>query len=50
MRNHLGIAYREAGRPDDAQRAFEQAVELDCTNDAARHNLMALRETGGARR
>lgn len=43
VRNHLGIAYLEAGRSDDALRAFEEAVSLDCTNEAARHNLGLLR-------
>lgn len=37
--NHLGLAYAAAGRPVDAQHAFERAVALDCTNAAARHNL-----------
>jgi Flp pilus assembly protein TadD len=39
VQNHLGLAYEAAGRPEDAQRAFERAVELDCDNEAARHNL-----------
>jgi len=39
VQNHLGLAYDAAGRPEDAQRAFERAVELDCDNEAARHNL-----------
>lgn len=43
VRNHLGIAYLEAGRSDDALREFEQAVLLDCSNDAARHNLDVAR-------
>ena len=47
VRNHLGIAYLEAGREGDALREFEEAVALDCTNDAAVHNLHAL---GGAPR
>ena len=41
VRNHLGIAYLEAGRSDEALREFEEAVALDCTNDAAVHNLRA---------
>lgn len=39
IQNHLGLAYAAAGRPDDARRAFERALELDCGNEAARHNL-----------
>lgn len=45
VRNHLGIAYLEAGRGEDALREFEEALALDCTNEAARRNLQALRET-----
>lgn len=41
--NHLGLAYLRAGREDEAATAFEQAVRLDCTNDAAQHNLDATR-------
>lgn len=40
--NHLGLAYLAAGRPRDAERAFLEAVRLDCGNRAARHNLAAL--------
>lgn len=43
VHNHLGIAYEAAGRQDDALRAYERAVELDCENRAAEHNLGALR-------
>lgn len=43
IQNHLGIAYERVGRSDDALRAYERAVELDCDNQAARHNLRALR-------
>jgi Flp pilus assembly protein TadD len=39
VQNHLGLAYAAAGRPDDARRAFERAVELDCANQAAVRNL-----------
>ena len=39
VHNHLGLAYQAAGRPDDARRAFERALELDCDNAAARENL-----------
>jgi Flp pilus assembly protein TadD len=43
VQNHLGIAYEAAGRPEDARRAYERAVELDCENEAASRNLAALR-------
>jgi Flp pilus assembly protein TadD len=41
IENHLGLAYLEDGRRPDALRAFERAVELDCSNAAARENLAA---------
>ncbi|MDG2051069.1 MAG: tetratricopeptide repeat protein [Myxococcota bacterium] len=40
--NHLGIAYTEAGEPGPARAAFERAVALDCTNQAAQENLEQL--------
>lgn len=43
VHNHLGLAYARAGRDALALAAFEQAVALDCDNDAARHNLRAAR-------
>ena len=43
IQNHLGIAYEEAGRSDDALRAYERAVALDCDNRAAESNLRELR-------
>ena len=43
IHNHLGIAYEQAGRRDDAERAYARAVELDCENEAAVANLAALR-------
>lgn len=42
VQNHLGIAYLSTGRTDEARTAFERALELDCENGAARHNLRAL--------
>ena len=39
IQNHLGLAYAAAGRGDDALLAFQRAVDLDCTNQAAAHNL-----------
>jgi len=43
IQNHLGLAYQDAGRPEDALRAFERAVALDCGNEAAVANLRAMR-------
>jgi Flp pilus assembly protein TadD len=43
VHNHLGIAYAAAGRPEDAVRAFERAVALDCDNREAKANLAAAR-------
>jgi len=42
VQNHLGLAYLASGRREEAMRAFERALALDCENDAARHNLMLL--------
>ncbi len=42
IQNHLGIAYREAGDNEKALRAFRRAVDLDCTNQAAQHNLKSF--------
>ena len=44
IENHLGLAYQQAGRHADALRAFQRAVAIDCTNQAAQHNLAAARE------
>ncbi len=46
VHNHLGLAYERAGRGADARREFERAVALDCDNEAARQNLVALRRSG----
>ncbi len=48
IRNHLGLAYLAAGRPADAERAFREAIRLDCGNRAARQNLAALRRAAPA--
>lgn len=42
IQNHLGLAYAAAGRDEEALRAFRRAVDLDCENAAAAHNLQAL--------
>jgi Flp pilus assembly protein TadD len=41
VRNHLGLAYLQADRPEDALAAFRHAVALDCDNQAAVQNLRA---------
>ncbi len=46
VQNHLGIAYDAVGRPDAARAAWERAVALDCSNEAAAKNLRSAR--GGA--
>jgi Flp pilus assembly protein TadD len=43
VHNHLGLAYARAGREEEALREFERAVEIDCENEAAQHNLAAAR-------
>jgi len=43
VQNHLGLAYAAEGREAEAERAFERAVALDCSNDAAKQNLRAAR-------
>jgi Flp pilus assembly protein TadD len=45
IQNHLGLAYAASGREGDALRAFRRAVELDCHNRQALHNL-AVAERG----
>lgn len=47
VRNHLGLAYLQAGRVGEARSEFEQALALDCGNEAARQNLRALERAGG---
>ena len=47
--NHLGIAYTQAGRLIDAQKAFERAVDLDCTNQSALENLERLQASDSKR-
>jgi len=42
VRNHLGLVYAAQQRPVLAERAFREALRLDCDNDAARRNLAAL--------
>jgi Flp pilus assembly protein TadD len=42
VQNHLGLAYAEAGRRDDALAAFRRAEALDCANEAATANRRRL--------
>ena len=47
IQNHLGLAYAASGREEDALRAFRRAVELDCDNRQALHNLAAAERGAG---
>lgn len=47
IQNHLGLAYRSAGRHEEAVAAFERALELDCDNHAAASNLRAANAGAG---
>lgn len=38
IQNHLGMAYWSSGDLDEAESAFDQALVLDCENEAARAN------------
>jgi len=49
VQNHLGLAYLAAERRDDALRAFERAVALDCDNEAAERNLRVMRAPAAQR-
>ena len=48
VRNHLGLADWEAGESARARVAFEEALALDCDNEAARTNLALLEAAEGA--
>lgn len=45
VQNHLGIAYEQAGRSEDAHRAWKRAVALDCSNQEAAKNLRDFERT-----
>ena len=47
IRNHLGLAYWQAGDAVRARIAFEAAIDRDCENEAARANLARLDATVG---
>ena len=56
IQNHLGVAYTQAGRHAAAFAAYLRAVNLDCRNSAAQHNLrvaqaleFAISKRSGAR-
>jgi len=42
IRNQVGLAHLAAGDPEAARQAFEHALELDCSNAAARRNLSVV--------
>ena len=42
IQNHLGMAHWTLGELDDAESAFDQALVLDCENEAARLNRERL--------
>lgn len=48
IQNHLGIAYTELGRDEDALHAFRRAVALDCDNQAAQQNLSVAERALGS--
>jgi lipoprotein NlpI len=39
IQNHLGLAFTATGQQEKALSAFQRAVDLDCTNEAATQNL-----------
>ena len=41
IQNHLGLAHEAAGQDEEALQAFQRAVALDCSNEAAQQNLAA---------
>jgi tetratricopeptide (TPR) repeat protein len=49
VQNHLGLALAAAGREGEARVAMQRAVALDCTNDAAAHNLALLEASMAAK-
>ncbi len=42
IQNHLGMAHWTLGELDEAESAFDQALVLDCENEAARFNRERL--------
>jgi len=50
IQNHLGLAYAELGRSEEASLAFERAVALDCENGAAQRNRAHTKQVRDAER
>ncbi len=51
IQNHLGLAFAASGQHAKALSAFQRAVDLDCSNEAAVRNLTAAQaaaRSGGA--
>jgi Tfp pilus assembly protein PilF len=47
VQNHLGLAYLGEGDKALAEQSFRRAIDLDCRNEAAQHNLeVVLRRPG----
>jgi tetratricopeptide (TPR) repeat protein len=44
VQNHLGLAYLGEGENELAALAFRRAIDLDCRNEAAKHNLEVITE------
>ena len=45
IQNHLGLAFAATGQHEKALSAFQRAVDLDCSNAAAVHNLAAAQSS-----
>ncbi|MBW2390517.1 MAG: hypothetical protein JRG89_19105 [Deltaproteobacteria bacterium] len=45
IQNHLGLAFAATGQHEQALSAFQRAVDLDCSNAAAVHNLAAAQSS-----
>ncbi len=45
VQNHLGLAYLGEGKNELAAQAFRRAIDLDCRNEAAKHNLEVIAGT-----
>lgn len=45
VHNNLGFAYEQAGRTEEAKRAYERALQIDSQDERARSNLNALQQS-----
>jgi Flp pilus assembly protein TadD len=45
VQNHLGLAYLGEGENELATQSFRRAIDLDCRNEAAKHNLEVIAGT-----